>query len=156
MSLWGWEMAFTIHAPKDATRTQTIRINPESAVARARDLSASGWRVHITDPDSREFQSENFDDLLYCFASSFEPEWRKRIQFRTNQGQCQRPGRRTLLRTFDDIGGFILNKIDLPRRLSPHWNAVHRDLPQARFGARRAEVHQAMRDALAAEGRLAD
>jgi hypothetical protein len=61
-----------------------------------------------------------------------------------------------VLRTFDDVGGFILNKVDLPRRLSPRWNAVRQDRPQARFGARRTEVHQAMRDAFAAEGWLAD
>jgi len=50
----------------------------------------------------------------------------------------------------------MLNAVDLPRRLSPHWNAVRQDLVQARSGARRAEVHQATRDALAAEGWLAD
>jgi hypothetical protein len=66
------------------------------------------------------------------------------------------PGGACVLRTFGDIGAFMLNAVDLPRRLSPHWNVVRRDLVQARFGARRAEVHQAMRDALAAEGWLAD
>jgi hypothetical protein len=66
------------------------------------------------------------------------------------------PGGVCVLRTFDDIGGFVLNKVDLPRRLVPHWNAVRQDLPQVRFGARRAEVHKAMRDALAVEGWLAD
>jgi hypothetical protein len=66
------------------------------------------------------------------------------------------PGGTCTLRTFDDIGTFILNRVDVPRRLSGHWHAVRQDLPQARFGARRAEVHAAMRDALAAEGWLAD
>jgi hypothetical protein len=66
------------------------------------------------------------------------------------------PGGACVLRTFADVGAFMLNAVDLPRRLSPPWNAVRRDLVQARFGARRAEVHQAMRDALAAEGWLAD
>jgi hypothetical protein len=60
-----------------------------------------------------------------------------------------------VLRTFADVGTFILIAVNAPR-LSPHWNAVRRDLVQARFGARRAEVHHAMRDALAAEGWLVD
>ena len=66
------------------------------------------------------------------------------------------PGGAYTLRTFDDIGTFILNRVDVPCRLSGHWQAVRQDLPQARFGARRAQVHAAMRDALAAEGWLAD
>jgi hypothetical protein len=66
------------------------------------------------------------------------------------------PGGACTLRTFDEIGAFILNAVEIPRRLSPHWNAVRRDLVQARFGARRAEVHHAMREALAAEGWLED
>ena len=61
-----------------------------------------------------------------------------------------------VIRTFDDIGVFILNRVELPRRLAGHWQAVRKDLVQARFGARRAEVHAAMRAALAAEGWLAD
>lgn len=64
------------------------------------------------------------------------------------------PGGACVLRTFADVGAFILNAVDLQRRLSPHWSAVRQDLVQARFGARRAEAHQAMRDALAAEGWL--
>ena len=66
------------------------------------------------------------------------------------------PGGACVVRTFDDIGTFILNRVDIPRRLSPHWHAVRQDLAQARFGARRAEVHKAMRDALTEEGWLAD
>jgi len=61
-----------------------------------------------------------------------------------------------VLRTFDDIGAFILNNVETARRKSPHWQAVRQDLSQARFGARRAEVHKAMRDALSEEGWLAD
>jgi len=59
-----------------------------------------------------------------------------------------------VLRTFDDIGAFILTKVDIPRRKAAHWVAVRQDRLQARFGARRAEVHQAMRDALMEEGWL--
>jgi hypothetical protein len=66
------------------------------------------------------------------------------------------PGGACVLRTFADVGAFILIAVDAPHRLSPHWNAVRGDLVQARFGARRAEVHKAMRDALAAEGWLED
>jgi hypothetical protein len=61
------------------------------------------------------------------------------------------PGRERVLRTFDDIAAFITDALDTPRRQSTRWEAVLRDLSQARFGARRAEVHQAMREALAAE-----
>jgi hypothetical protein len=57
-------MAFTIHASRDTARTQTIRISPVNAVARARALSEAGWRVHITGPDGRDFQPEHFDELL--------------------------------------------------------------------------------------------
>jgi hypothetical protein len=64
------------------------------------------------------------------------------------------PGGACVLRTFDDIGAFTL-RTDIPR-LSPHWHAVRQDLAQARFGARKAEVHAAMREALAAEGWLTD
>jgi hypothetical protein len=64
------------------------------------------------------------------------------------------PGGACLLRTFDDIGAFILSNVQVTRRLAPHWMAVRQDLIQARFGARCAEVRQAMRDALAAEGWL--
>jgi len=66
------------------------------------------------------------------------------------------PGGACVLRTFDDIGAFILNRVDIPHRLSPQWHAVRKDLAQARFGERREEVHAAMRDALAAAGWLAD
>jgi hypothetical protein len=38
------------------------------------------------------------------------------------------PGGACVLRTFDDIGAFILNKVDVPCRLSPHGVAVRLDL----------------------------
>jgi cold shock CspA family protein len=84
-----------------------------------------------------------------CFAMGifvFEP-----IHINANA-----PGGACVLTTFADVGAFILIAVDAPHRLSPHWNAVRGDLVQARFGARRAEVHKAMRDALAAEGWLED
>src|ERR1700722_13392407 len=42
------------------------------------------------------------------------------------------PGGACTLRTFDVIGTFILNRVNVPRRLSGHWQAVRQDLPQAR------------------------
>jgi hypothetical protein len=62
------------------------------------------------------------------------------------------PGGSCVLRTFDDVGAFILTNVELSRRVSPHWNAARWDLPQARLGSRRAEVHQAMRDAFGSRG----
>jgi len=64
------------------------------------------------------------------------------------------PGGGCALRTFDDIGAFIVNSVDIGHRLAPHWTAVRQDLSLDRFGARRAEVHEAMRQALAIEGWL--
>jgi hypothetical protein len=66
------------------------------------------------------------------------------------------PGRARVLRTFDDIALFISDTLDARRRQTLHWKAVLGDFSQARFGVRRAEVHAAMRDALSAEGWLAD
>ena len=65
------------------------------------------------------------------------------------------PGGERLLRTFDDIIAFV-DALDTPRRQSTRWLTVSANAPQARFGVRRAEVHQAMRDALSAEGWLVD
>ena len=59
-----------------------------------------------------------------------------------------------ILHTFDDITAFILANVDQQRGMAPRWMGVRRDLLQARYGARRAEVHQAMRDALMEEGWL--
>jgi hypothetical protein len=64
------------------------------------------------------------------------------------------PGGECVLRTFDDVGAFILIQVEVSRRKLPHWQAVRQDLAQARFGARRAETHSAMRKALANEGWL--
>jgi hypothetical protein len=66
------------------------------------------------------------------------------------------PGGERVLRTFADVGVFMSIEVNIPRRTSPHWQAVRRDLPQARFGARQAEVHKALRLALSQEGWLAE
>ena len=70
-----------------------------------------------------------------------------RVRANAPEGAC-------VIRTFDDVGAFILAKVKVTRRMAPHWVAVRQNLIQARFGARRAEVHQAVLDALAAEGGL--
>jgi hypothetical protein len=59
-----------------------------------------------------------------------------------------------VLRTFDDIQTFVLSQIHQGHRIAPHWAAVRQYLHEARFGARRAEVHEAMRYALGVEGWL--
>lgn len=56
--------AFTIHASKDGESIETVVMGPTMTVAKARTLSKSGWRVHITDPDGRVFQPDKFDQLL--------------------------------------------------------------------------------------------
>jgi hypothetical protein len=66
------------------------------------------------------------------------------------------PSGACVLRTFDDIGTFILTRVDIPRRLSRPWHPVRQGLVQARFGVRCAEVHAATRYALSAEGWLAE
>jgi hypothetical protein len=71
--------------------------------------------------------------------------------FRPIRVNAKAPGGACVLRTFDDIGAFILANVEVRRRLAPHWTTVRRDLIQARFGARRAEVHQAVREALAVD-----
>jgi hypothetical protein len=47
-------------------------------------------------------------------------------------------------------------RVEMRFRKLAWWQAVQRDLPQARFGARKKEAHAAMRAALAKEGWLAD
>ena len=66
------------------------------------------------------------------------------------------PGGERVLKSFDDIGAFILMRVDIRVRELPRWQAVRRELPQARFGARQKETHAAMRAVLREEGWLAD
>jgi hypothetical protein len=58
------------------------------------------------------------------------------------------PGGARILRTFDDIGAFILTHVDVGRRVTPHWSAVLHDFIQARFGARQAQVSSDARCAI--------
>jgi hypothetical protein len=64
------------------------------------------------------------------------------------------PGGTCVLRTFDDIETFLFSQIHQGHRIAPHWAAVRQHLHEARLGARRPEVHEAMRYALAVEGWL--
>jgi hypothetical protein len=61
-----------------------------------------------------------------------------------------------VLKSFDDIGAFILMRVEMRFRKLAWWQAFQKDLPQARFGARQKETHAAMRAALAKEGWLTD
>jgi hypothetical protein len=66
------------------------------------------------------------------------------------------PGGERVLKSYDDIGAFILMRVEMGFRELAWWQAVLKDLPQARFGARQKETHAAMRAALTEEGWLAD
>ena len=65
------------------------------------------------------------------------------------------PGGERILRNFDDVAAFMLLHVDWAFRRQPWWQAVRDELPQARFGARQMEAHNAMRAALSEEGWLA-
>jgi hypothetical protein len=66
------------------------------------------------------------------------------------------PGGERVLRSFDDIRAFILMRVEIRFRELPWWQAVRKELPQTRFGARQKETHAAMRVALWEERWLAD
>lgn len=55
---------FTIHSSRDGENTETHRISPVVAVAKARHLGELGWRVRITDRIGRQFKPADFDRLL--------------------------------------------------------------------------------------------
>jgi hypothetical protein len=56
---------FTVHWSRDGGCDETHRINPVVAVAKARQLEASGYRVRITDRRGRQFTPSEFDELLH-------------------------------------------------------------------------------------------
>jgi hypothetical protein len=66
------------------------------------------------------------------------------------------PGGERVLRSFDDIRAFILMRVEIRFRELPWWQAVRKELPQTRFGARQKETHAAMRAALWEERWLDD
>lgn len=57
-------MTFIIFASKDGATSETHRISPTVAVAKARGLFKAGWQVHIVDADGRQYPPEKFDQLL--------------------------------------------------------------------------------------------
>ena len=56
---------FTVHWSKDGGSDETHRISPVVAVAKARQLEASGYRVRITDRRGRQFTPGEFDQLFH-------------------------------------------------------------------------------------------
>jgi hypothetical protein len=56
---------FTVHWSKDGGSDETHRINSAVAVAKARQLEASGYRVRITDRRGRQFLPCEFGELLH-------------------------------------------------------------------------------------------
>src|ERR1700684_2727921 len=58
-------MIFTVHWSKDGGSDETHRISPVVAVAKARELEASGYRVRITDRRGRQFTPSEFGELLH-------------------------------------------------------------------------------------------
>jgi hypothetical protein len=76
--------------------------------------------------------------------------------FEPIQVNARAPGGERILRSFDDIGAFVLTNVDVTLRQSPWWRALRKELPQVRFGARHAEAYEAARRALKGEGWLAE
>jgi hypothetical protein len=57
---------FTVHwSSKDGGSDETHRINSVVAVAKARQLEASGYQVRITDRRGRQFAPCEFGELLH-------------------------------------------------------------------------------------------
>jgi hypothetical protein len=56
---------FTVHWSKDGGSNETHRINSVVAVAKARQLEASCYRVRITDRRGRQFAPCEFGELLH-------------------------------------------------------------------------------------------
>jgi hypothetical protein len=57
--------ALVVHASKDGEESKRMLYSsPVIAVAKARGLVKTGWRVHIIDADSRMFHPDKFDQAL--------------------------------------------------------------------------------------------
>jgi hypothetical protein len=63
---------FTVHWSKDGGSNETHRISSVVAVAKARQLEASGYRVRITDRRGRQFAPCEFGELLHQNCLPFE------------------------------------------------------------------------------------
>jgi hypothetical protein len=55
---------FTIVASKDGETVTTVRLGPKISVEKALGLSESGWQVHITDSEGRQYTPDQFDQVL--------------------------------------------------------------------------------------------
>jgi hypothetical protein len=58
------KIGFTISSSKDGETSEVQLSSPTLAVAKARMLFKSGWRVHITNAAGRQFAPSEFDDVL--------------------------------------------------------------------------------------------
>jgi hypothetical protein len=54
-------MTYTIHASKNGQTSVTVRINPATAVDKARALELLGWQVHVTNSSGHLFTPTDFD-----------------------------------------------------------------------------------------------
>ena len=57
-------IGFTISSSKDGESNELQLTSPTLAVAKARILSKSGWRVQITNAAGRQFAPSEFDEVL--------------------------------------------------------------------------------------------
>jgi hypothetical protein len=119
-------------------------------------LPANGSEIELAIEDLEETQAEQETKAEIAAPPQAGQALLAQFIFEPIRVNANAPHGACVLRTFDDIGAFILLHVDIPHRLSPHWQAVRQDLIQARSGARRAEVHAATREALLAEGWLAE
>ena len=58
------KIGFTIASSKDDEKNEIQLTSPTLAVAKARILSKSGWRVQITNAAGRQFAPSEFDEVL--------------------------------------------------------------------------------------------
>ena len=58
------KVGFTISSSKDGESGELQLASPTLAVAKARMLFKSGWRVHITNAAGRRFAPSEFDEVL--------------------------------------------------------------------------------------------
>jgi hypothetical protein len=89
---------------------------------------------------------------LNCFGDGTKPLQRGLHRmagenFEPIRLNAKAPGGERVLGSFDDIGAFILVRVEISLRRLPRWQAVRKDLAQARFGARQKEgLHCRKRD----------
>jgi hypothetical protein len=57
-------MTFFVHGTRGEDATTIIRLPADSAVAKARELARTGWRVFIDSPDRTRHYPGDFDSLL--------------------------------------------------------------------------------------------